>query len=96
MPPNIPHMTGPVAAMFAETQHSGVPDQLFEGMPIGPGEMRQQILEARLNEIFDFLLRANPNNVRFLQINATHRNPLNAGLNAQDTSRIVDTGTIRK
>jgi hypothetical protein len=67
-------ISGPAAGMFDEPQQT-VDDELF-APSISPDEARMQILETRLNEMFDFLVFAklvNSNNRRLLTINEIHR-----------------------
>lgn len=80
-------ITGPAAALFDEPQQI-VDDELFGSAVSSQDQMRMQILEIRLNEIFDCLIKSDPRFVRLLPINSIHRNPVDVGLAVQDTSRI--------
>lgn len=92
----VPKISGPAAAMFDEAPPQNYDEnEIFARGQQSPTELRLEIIEARLNEFYDFLIKANANNFRLLHVNALHRNPLDAGLNAQDASRINHTG-IRK
>jgi hypothetical protein len=63
---------GPAAAMFDEPEQV-VSDELFNGAAGSISDMRLEIIEARLNEIFDHLTQGREAFMRVLPINHVHR-----------------------
>jgi len=63
---------GPAAAMFDEPQVA-VDDELFAS-PVTQDQMRMQIIETRLNELYDAFVAADPRWRLRLPINGIHRN----------------------
>lgn len=94
-----PKIEGPAAALFDNPPQADDirnTDPLFhqlggtDASTHDPSSMKLEILEARLNELYDFFCKQFPSSAsRDLPINKIHRYPLDAGLNVQDTSRVV-------